>query len=65
MVDSLRGCLVLLNKCLIDGRKHLMELRCISTKYKTDTVVEIFCNLEHTWGDSIFSSLGCQHGCNE
>ena len=62
MVDRLRGCLVLLNKCLIDGRKHLMELRRISTEYKTDIVVESFCNLRHTLGESILLAWAASTG---
>ena len=62
MVDRLRGCLVLLNKCLIDRRKHLIELQRISTEYKTDTVVEGFCNLGRTLGESIMLAWAASTG---
>ena len=62
MVDRLRGCLVLLNKGLIDGDKHLNELRRITTEYKTDTVVEIFSNLGHTCGESIMLAWAASTG---
>ena len=62
MVDRLRGCLVLLNKGLIDGNKHLMDLQRITTEHKTDTVVESYCNLGHTCGESIMLAWAASTG---
>ena len=62
MVDRLCGYLVLLNKSLIDGDTHLNESRRITTEYKTDTVVEIFCNLGHTCGESIMLAWATSTG---